>query len=73
MIERRLTVYVFVVLAIGACGSPKQDVTTAKPIDVAENAYFQFDLTTSTDLYAAIWTDPMVLRWSRSASGSRPW
>ena len=57
LIERRLLICVFVVLAMGACVPPGQDTATAIPIDVAENAYFQFDLTTSTDLYATIWKD----------------
>ncbi len=57
LIERRLCVCALVVLAMGACVPPEQDTATANPIDAAENAYFQFDLTTSTDLYATIWKD----------------
>jgi len=57
LIERRLCVCALVVLAMGACVPPEQDTATANPIDAAENAYFQFDLTTSTDLYTTIWKD----------------
>ena len=69
VIDRRLSVYVFVVLAMGACAPPKQDTVTANPIDAAGTAYFQFDLATSTDLYKAIWNDTSAERKNRVKAG----
>ncbi len=69
LIERRLLICVFVVLAMGACVPPGQDTATANPIDVAENAYFQFDLITSTDLYATIWKDTSASMEDRVKAG----
>ena len=69
VIERRLSVYVFVVLAMGACAPPKQDTVTANPIDAAGAAYFQFDLATSTNLYKAIWKDTSAEQKNRVKAG----